>query len=272
MDKLDRIQEAIKWIIYEGKAKNQTDLAEQLGYTKSSFSQIINGKVNLSDLFVRKLTTYAPALNQAWLHTGEGSMLINHTYLPYPNEAAKLPIAETTYYDTEATLLIEDANTEVMYNSHGNKFTFYPDGRIYIEVLKIPFSAHASYVTCFEDDVILRSEFDSIQFRVDKFGLGHYMAFDVVGDSMNGGSIDDTPNGAEVLGREVNRHLWSSGFHNTRYGFIIITKEATFHKDITAYNVEQGQLTLSSRNKAHPSFTYPVDDVYQIFHVIKRIF
>ncbi|MDR0228921.1 MAG: helix-turn-helix transcriptional regulator [Flavobacteriaceae bacterium] len=268
MNKLDRIHEVIKWIIYEGQAKNQTDLAEQLGYTKSSFSQIINGKVNLSDLFIRKLTTFAPLINPAWIQSGEGQMLIEST----PITSNNTPTPDPNYYDTEATVHIDDANPEMMYNSHGNKFTFYPDGRIYIEVLKIPFSAHASYVTRYNDDVVLRSEFDSIQFRVDKFGLGHYMAFDVVGDSMNGGSIDDTPNGAEVLGREVNKHLWNGGFHNTRYGFIVITKEATFHKDITAYNVEDGLLTLSSRNSAHPSFVYPVDDVYQIFHVIKRIF
>ncbi|EHQ40982.1 hypothetical protein [Myroides odoratus] len=40
MDKIERLNEAVKWIIFEGLAKNHTDLAQKLGYKKSSFSQI----------------------------------------------------------------------------------------------------------------------------------------------------------------------------------------------------------------------------------------
>lgn len=271
MEKIQRVNDAIKWIFFEGLAKNQTDLAQQLGYTKSSFSQIVNGRVNISDNFIENLTKFALSLSKHWLLTGEGSMLLtSHINVSVPDLNTEVNNQEL--YNNEATLVTKDTVPEVMFNNHGNKFTFYPDGRIYIEVLKIPCTAHASYITCYNDDVQLIQEFDTIQFRVDKFGLGHYKAFDVVGDSMNGGNIEDTPDGAEVLGREVGRHLWEGGFRNTTYGFIIITKDATFLKDITNFDEQNGTITLTSRNKIYDPFDYPINNVYQIFHVIKRIF
>lgn len=271
MDRIQRVNDAIKWIFFEGLAKNQTDLAQKLGYTKSSFSQIVNGRVNISDNFIENLTKFALSLSKHWLLTGEGSMLLtSHTSPAIQELTGDTPTQEL--YNFEATNITKDTVPEIMYNNHGNKFTFYPDGRIYIEVLKIPSSAHASYITCYHDDAQLIQEFDTVQFRVDKFGLGHYKAFDVVGDSMNGGNIEDTPDGAEVLGREVGRHLWEGGFRNTTYGFIVITKDATFLKDITNYDEKKGVITLSSRNKIYEPFEYPINSVYQIFHVIKRIF
>lgn len=56
-------------------AENERELAEKLGYTKSSFSQIINGKVPLSERFVQKLASVDRNINEVWIMTGEGNML-----------------------------------------------------------------------------------------------------------------------------------------------------------------------------------------------------
>lgn len=274
MTKLQRVNEAIKWIYFEGLAINQADLSDKLGYTASSFSQIVNGKVNLSDSFINKLSKFAPKLNKAWLLNGQGEMLSpvqNGTYIPNINEVAYVNEAEMLY-DLEATFEHFEVEPQTITNSHGNTFTFYPDNRIYIEVPKIPFPAHATYLEVFQDEAAIKEEFNTITFKVDKFGLGYYLAFEVVGDSMNGGSLNDTPSGAEVLAREVGRHLWSTGFRKTDYGFILITKSGIYHKDIGEYNDKTGMLTLNSRNEMHPTKQYPINDIYQIFHIIKRSF
>lgn len=56
-------------------AENERELAEKLGYRKSSFSQIVNGKVPLSERFVQKLASVDRNINEVWIMTGEGNML-----------------------------------------------------------------------------------------------------------------------------------------------------------------------------------------------------
>ena len=50
MTDIQRIRKTINWLIFKEVAENERALAELLGYTKSSFSQIVNGKVPLSEL------------------------------------------------------------------------------------------------------------------------------------------------------------------------------------------------------------------------------
>jgi hypothetical protein len=165
-----------------------------------------------------------------------------------------------------------DEEIEVFINKNGIKFYEYPDGSTKIEVLKIPFDAYASYLEVFNDDEKLYSEFSKSTFTVDKVAKGNYLAFNIKNDSMNGGGINDTPSGAEVLARELGKHLWNDGFHNSDYGFILMTKNAICHKDIKNYDRETGNLTLSSRNPTEKEFEISINDVYRIFKVIKRTF
>ena len=70
-----RLRTVINWLIYNGKAENEKGVADLLGYTKSSFSQIVNNKIALSDKFVRKLCSLDDKINGNWVKTGEGEML-----------------------------------------------------------------------------------------------------------------------------------------------------------------------------------------------------
>lgn len=136
----------------------------------------------------------------------------------------------------------------------------------------MPYKAYASYVEACTDEMRINKEFPKITFKVDKVGKGNYLAFETVNESMNSGGIDDTPGGADILCREVGRHLWKDGFRLTKYGMVLLTKKAIYHKDITNYNEETGMLTLSSRNPENECFQISINDVFQIFNVIKRTF
>lgn len=158
-------------------------------------------------------------------------------------------------------------------NTNGNKFIELPDGTYDIEVKELPFKAYASYAETLEAGIAYE-DFNTAIFNVDKVGRGHYMAFVVKGDSMNGGRIEDTPDGAKVLGRELQKPHWRDGFNPTKYGWIILCKQNIFHKDITGFDPEKGIITCHSRNTSpeYSDFELKLDECYQIFKVIKRIF
>lgn len=74
MNEIQRIRKAINWLLFKGVAENDRELAEKLDYTKSSFSQIVNGRVPLSEKFVKKLCRLDENINEVWILTGEGEM------------------------------------------------------------------------------------------------------------------------------------------------------------------------------------------------------
>ncbi|WP_264521168.1 helix-turn-helix domain containing protein [Flavobacterium sp. N1994] len=265
---IHRIKKVCKWLIFSEHADNDRELAELLGYSKSSFSQILNEKVPLSDRFIDKLCGLDNNINKVWVKTGDGDFLKeNNVTVSVANETT------TTYsiINDEIKIFDNDQEPEVLINSHGNKFLIYPDGVIKIEVLKVPFKAYASYVENYFDEVKLKEDFSTITFRVDHIGRGNYLAFESVGDSMWNEGGYDTPSGADLLGREISKANWKDGFHKTKYGFVIISKTGMFHKDINKID-NNGCLILTSRNPLTKPFSYPLNDITQIFHVIKRSF
>ena len=70
-----RITDVVSYLIFSKVALDKRDLSQKLGYNVSSFSQIINGRVPVSDKFIERLLEFAPDLNENWLLTGEGEML-----------------------------------------------------------------------------------------------------------------------------------------------------------------------------------------------------
>ena len=75
MTETQRVKKVINWLVFMEYAENERELAEKLGYTKSSFSQIVTGKVPLSERFVQKLASVDRNINEVWIMTGEGNML-----------------------------------------------------------------------------------------------------------------------------------------------------------------------------------------------------
>lgn len=73
-DATARLKRAINWLIFNEIAENERALADLLGYTKSSFSQIVNGKVPLSDKFLKSLCSLDDNINEVWIKTGEGNL------------------------------------------------------------------------------------------------------------------------------------------------------------------------------------------------------
>jgi transcriptional regulator with XRE-family HTH domain len=94
MTEHQRIRKVIDWLVYIGYARNEKEIAGKLGYTKSSFSQIINGKVPLSGRFVEKLSAVDENINKVWILTGEGRMLKKN----YPEDTLPSAAAEAALH------------------------------------------------------------------------------------------------------------------------------------------------------------------------------
>ncbi|MDR2653296.1 MAG: helix-turn-helix domain-containing protein [Prevotellaceae bacterium] len=76
------MKERLKQAFYHLKCKNlvksQLDLAERLGYDKSTISQALNGSEKyLTDAFIHKFCRAFDVINEDWLKTGQGEMLKN---------------------------------------------------------------------------------------------------------------------------------------------------------------------------------------------------
>lgn len=72
-----RLKKVVNWLIFNEIAENERALADLLGYTKSSFSQIMNERVPLSDKFVKSLCSLDDNINEVWVKTGEGHLFKN---------------------------------------------------------------------------------------------------------------------------------------------------------------------------------------------------
>ena len=78
MTEIQRIKKVINWLIFQEKISSQRELAEKMGYTESSMSQILNEKVSLSENFIKKLSIMDDAINEDWLFAEKGEMLKNN--------------------------------------------------------------------------------------------------------------------------------------------------------------------------------------------------
>lgn len=232
--------------------------------TKASFAKFLEVKPNvLSNWYSRNtfvvdvLVEKFPEINYNWLLTGKGEM-----------------IKKEEQYNLDAKVLPVNEPSEVFKTKAGSIYTENSDGSYTITVPLVPFEAYASYVNVYNDEVALVEEWEKVSFNVDKIGLGKYLGFKSKGDSMNGGSLFDTPDKALILGREIGRHHWLDGFRHSDYGFILVTKFSMMHKDIIDFNKDKGEITCHSRNESpeYSDFNLNLNDVYQIFRVIKRTF
>jgi len=80
---LQRVTKVVEWLIFEHIVENRRDLAEKMDYTESSLSQILNGKVPLSEKFIKKLAKTNDRINENWILTNNDKMLINNSDIQF---------------------------------------------------------------------------------------------------------------------------------------------------------------------------------------------
>jgi DNA-binding XRE family transcriptional regulator len=129
--------------------------------------------------------------------------------------------------------------------------------------------AYAGYLNSYQNHTYME-ELEKIPFFTDHLGRGNYLAFEVRGDSMDDGSRESICSGERLLCREVKPDHWRAKLHLNKWTFVIVHKtEGIIIKKITNHDLETGVITIHSLNAEYPDQQIHLDDVKQLFNVIK---
>lgn len=215
--------------------KNITELSKKLGYKSPEKLSRLTRDVETKpsyDILVDILNTF-PDVNFNWLINGYGIPLLDNK-----NQTIPIKIEETT----KAPLITQYAHAGYLNGYSDPEYidTFHETGQIYI--------------------------------ASKKYSGGNYIAFEVRGDSMDDGSKRSICSRDVVLGKELQRHYWSSKLHVPKVFVIVHRIEGITIKEITHHNVESGQIICHPYNPEHEDFELNLKDVVQLFYIkeIKR--
>ena len=224
-------QEIINKVLEELNLKAPT-FAENIGVKYQRIFDLQKGKVKkISSSLANDIISKYGQFNLTWLLTGEGEMLNT------PNQPS----------DEASTI----------------------DEPIILRVPLVSQYAQAGYL-CGYADAAYMATLPTIPYIVDHEAQGHYVAFEVKGDSMNDGTEDAILEGDRLLCREIMPHLWAdSKLHIRKWDFVIVHTEGILVKRIIDHDVENHTITIHSLNSMYPDKVINLADVKQIFNVIE---
>jgi len=140
----------------------------------------------------------------------------------------------------------------------------------------VPIHAQAGYLTGYQDQEYIEM-LPKYTTTVDKYAKGKYRFFEANGESMDNGDIREAiPDGTVLMCREIHKQYWKSKLHTHAWpNYIVVHKtEGIVVKQIAKQDLEKGTLILHSLNpdrEKYPDFEVNLDDVMELYNVVKRI-
>lgn len=224
------IFERIKEIRKELFNDSNVEFANFMGEKASTTSSWVSGRRGIGKNVIDKITAKVPQINPAWLLTGEGNMLVN-------------------IGNTKDVVQIDDP--------------------IILHVPLVSQYAQAGYL-CGYADASYMATLPTIPYIIDHEAQGHYVAFEVRGDSMNDGTEEAIIEGDRLLCREIMPHLWSdSKLHIRKWDFVIVHSEGILVKRIIDHDVTNHKITVHSLNPMYKDKILDLSEVRQIFNVVE---
>ncbi len=165
------------------------------------------------------------------------------------------------------------------FDNDGSRFEELPDGTLRMRVPIVPYKAFAGYLRGFQDPEYYE-DLMTISIDVFKQHKGHYLAFEVKGDSMTslepGNFKESIFDGSIAVGRELSRHQWMYKLHTHNYdAWVIVHKtEGILIKKIINHDVDKGFITIHSLNpdkSSYPDEDLFLDDIEQIFNIVQIV-
>ena len=222
-------------LIIEKEGLNKNSFSKAIGISNNvTITRIINEHRTPSRATCEKIVSAFPAYNLEWLLTGEGNMLTDAPSQTYHSNARPV------------------------------------DDLSYMNVPVIHIKAQCGYLAGYGDTEYIDT-LPTMPVIVDKTYHGKYRIFEAEGDSMDDNSRLAICDGDKVLAREVRRDLWLPKLHINGWYFVIIhrTKGISI-KQITAQD-DKGNITCHSLNELFNDYTVNLDDVVEIYNVIKVV-
>jgi hypothetical protein len=127
--------------------------------------------------------------------------------------------------------------------------------------------AYAGYLSGFSDHDYLEAQPHYVAAR--RHNGGHYVAFEVRGDSMDDGTKRSICEGDILLGRELRKDLWLFRLHIPKVFVIVHRTDGICCKEVIAHDVENGIITCHSWNPdpEYQDFELNMRDILQLFYV-----
>lgn len=112
----------------------------------------------------------------------------------------------------------------------------------------------------------------SLGFVVENVESGVYIAFEIIGNSMENDTADCIPNGAIVLGKEVSLEDLEMRSKVKRPKAIIVYGTNILCKEVINYDWKNKRITCHSLNTSpeYADFEIPVSEVKQLFEIVKK--
>ena len=162
------------------------------------------------------------------------------------------------------------------YDNDETKFEDLGDGIIRMRIPIVPYKSYAGYLRGYQDPEFYEG-LQTLSVDVYKEYRGHYLAFEVSGDSMMTTDPDlfqfmALP-GWKAVGRELPRYHWKYKLHThqTDTWIIVHNTEGILTKNIAHHDVDNRKITIHSLNPKYPDEVLDLDDIDQIFSVVKYI-
>lgn len=207
------------------------DKFAQIANLSRGFANNVGDSIRQSSL--NKIKTAFPELNTLWLTSGVGYMLNQTTPTVHPNAH-----------------IVENLD--------------------YMSVPVVHIKARCGYLSGYEDAGYIGT-LPTMPVIVDRTYHGKYMIFEAEGDSMDDGTRNSICDGDKLLCREVRRDLWLPKLHINDWYFVIVHRtEGVAIKQITSQD-EYGNITCHSLNNMFNDYTLNLDDVVEIYNVIKVV-
>lgn len=221
--------------IIEKEGLNKNSFSKAIGISNNvTITRIINEHRTPSRATCEKIVSAFPAYNLEWLLTGEGNMLTDAPSQTYHSNARPV------------------------------------DDLSYMNVPVIHIKAQCGYLAGYGDTEYIDT-LPTMPVIVDKTYHGKYRIFEAEGDSMDDNSRLAICDGDKVLAMEVRRDLWLPKLHINDWYFVIVHRTNGISiKQITAQD-DKGNITCHSLNELFNDYTVNLDDVVEIYNVIKVV-
>jgi plasmid maintenance system antidote protein VapI len=226
--------ERIEFII-EREGLNKNSFSKAIGISNNvTITRIINEHRTPSRSTCEKIVSAFPLYNLEWLLTGKGQM--------------------------------ESQLNSPVFQSNARQI----NDLSYMSIPIIHVKAHCGYLNGYGDEDYIDT-LPTMPVIVDKTYHGKYRIFEAEGDSMDDDSRLAICDGDKVLAREVKRDLWLPQLHIKDWYFVIVHRtEGISIKQITNQD-EIGNITCHSLNEMFNDYTINLDDVLEIYNVIKVV-
>ncbi|TXN37555.1 helix-turn-helix domain-containing protein [Flagellimonas hymeniacidonis] len=158
------------------------------------------------------------------------------------------------------------------FTKHGSVFYPFEHGKYLVMAPLVLMEHQKDYI---ERVLAKESERKMFQvgFVVDNLEDEAQIAFEIAGDSMNDTSIASIPNKAIVLGLQCDKEAFKNqDALDRKSAYVLVCRDRIICKQITSINAKKNILLCQNLNKSpeYQDFELPLEDVLQIFKVIKK--